>query len=457
MQQKFILYTKKLFFCLIFALCVVSIFAQKTKKDARKQPEWVTNRPISNEYYIGISAAIKKGFLVAEYTAKAQQNASSDLAASISIKIESNSALKVIQSNTSEEQRFISEIKSSLQLELEGYEIVDTWEDGEYYWVYYRLSKQKYARLKELKKQQAIEAAYSNYLQAEKWKKEKLFTNAISEYAKALSILENYLGESTHIIIEGKKVDIATECFSQITDIIRNTKIVPPLQRMDFIRGVEIAPEMLIFTVKDENDNPLVGTPIKVNFSASGLQNDNELSNSYGQIVVHIDKINSASKTETLTLSLDINALTKSISSNLIKSIVRKIKPQLFDYKVNISLPSIKIETTSADANSEYEIEKYIKEVFGQVLENQFKIVENTCDFNIRISSEIRLQNTVEVKATVTSNIVINNSLGDVLYQKRIEKIGISNTESQAIELAKIEIEKTIKRMVKGEILKAVF
>ena len=42
---------------------------------------------------------------------------------------------------------------------LEGFEPVDLYENESSYWVYYRISKATYVEKKELKKQQALEAA----------------------------------------------------------------------------------------------------------------------------------------------------------------------------------------------------------------------------------------------------------------------------------------------------------
>ena len=55
------------------------------------------------------------------------------------------------QSGMSEEQSR-SEIQALTKADLEGYELVDTWDNGNEYWVYYKLSKKIHNANIQLKK-----------------------------------------------------------------------------------------------------------------------------------------------------------------------------------------------------------------------------------------------------------------------------------------------------------------
>ena len=55
------------------------------------------------------------------------------------------------------EEELKSEIRSTTEAELDGYELVEQWQDKKEYWIYYRLSKVKYQVAREEKVNRAIE------------------------------------------------------------------------------------------------------------------------------------------------------------------------------------------------------------------------------------------------------------------------------------------------------------
>lgn len=98
----------------------------------------------------------KKGFTPADYMANAQQQALGDLASNISTNIESSSVLSVIETKYHIGENYSKEITASTSHQLEGYELVETWEDENFYWAYYRLSKSHYAKIREEKKYKVL-------------------------------------------------------------------------------------------------------------------------------------------------------------------------------------------------------------------------------------------------------------------------------------------------------------
>ncbi|HCX99489.1 MAG TPA: hypothetical protein DG754_05045, partial [Bacteroidales bacterium] len=101
-------------------------------------PDWVPNRPTSQLYYYGVGAA-RKTLDVSQYQQAARQNALADMANEISINISSNSVIHAFESNLNFTEDFSSTIRAQTQQDLEGYEQVDSWDDVNNYWVYYRL------------------------------------------------------------------------------------------------------------------------------------------------------------------------------------------------------------------------------------------------------------------------------------------------------------------------------
>lgn len=78
-----------LFSILIVLLSVsCSVTKKSVNSDLPVYPDWIENRPISNDYYIGIAKVFKNKF---DYSSIAKQNALIDLSSEISVKLSSAS------------------------------------------------------------------------------------------------------------------------------------------------------------------------------------------------------------------------------------------------------------------------------------------------------------------------------------------------------------------------------
>ena len=74
-----------LFSILVILLSVSCSWTKKSVKiDAPVYPDWIQNRPLSNDYYIGIAKALKNK---SDYSSIAKQNALMDLSSEISVKL----------------------------------------------------------------------------------------------------------------------------------------------------------------------------------------------------------------------------------------------------------------------------------------------------------------------------------------------------------------------------------
>lgn len=104
-------------------------------------------QPSNNGFkYIGVGFAEKgKG---TNYQIEAKKNALYDLTSEIKVNISSNSVLYTVQNNSNFNENFNSLIKLSNTDNIEGYTLVDSYENDKQYWVYYQLDKQEYANLK---------------------------------------------------------------------------------------------------------------------------------------------------------------------------------------------------------------------------------------------------------------------------------------------------------------------
>ena len=95
---------------------------------AKKKPDWVISRPINQNYYIGIGVAEKSKDNL-DYIQIAKDNALKNLASEININVSGDVISKVIEKSGISQDEIKSEIRTSTTANLEGYEVVGTYED----------------------------------------------------------------------------------------------------------------------------------------------------------------------------------------------------------------------------------------------------------------------------------------------------------------------------------------
>ena len=166
-----------------FILALAFLFLLPLNADAKKKPAWVKQRPNDPAYYIGIAMVPKQGSAV-DYRESARGAALKLMSSEIQVNISSNSVLKKIETDYQYKESYESKLQASVEQTLEGYEVL-TWENRKEYWVMTRLSKEKYARAKQMKLDKAKMMAGSYLSDAQK---------AIDNY-DAYSAL-NLLGQS---------------------------------------------------------------------------------------------------------------------------------------------------------------------------------------------------------------------------------------------------------------------
>ena len=91
--------------------------------------------------------------------AVAKANALDNLSREIRVQVQSTSSMNTLQVNDWLSESFQQQSTSSTNEDLEGFELVDTYNDGQTVSVYYRLNKAEHARIQAIKRQEAMNVA----------------------------------------------------------------------------------------------------------------------------------------------------------------------------------------------------------------------------------------------------------------------------------------------------------
>ncbi|MDL2261877.1 LPP20 family lipoprotein [Bacteroidales bacterium OttesenSCG-928-I21] len=419
------------------------------------KPDWVLAKPQTSSYYVGVSSAPKKGYSPGEYIQSAQQKALADMAASISVTIESSSVLSRIEDNYKLYENFSSEINATTNQSLENYELVSSWEDENYYWVYYRLSKNVYKEQKERKKQQILSESKNKLRQADDLLAKGSYYSAFQFYADAFNVLKPYLGESTQTEINGKSEDLGNYIFTKLAEFINDISIKFAKSEIVAKKAVNLDADIFAFSVLYKTNNTMSNIPVKINFTGSGLLRNSEISDSDGKIFCSIKKINSSPGVETLSASVDVLALSKVATDPMIRNIIKNIPATENKVRVKVEKPTIKIISSEKSFGKELNNEK-LKKAFQSVLGSEFVFaIDDEYDFLLDITSNTTKneQRGRDQSVAINYTFVLTDISGKNIFRKSSSNSYYGVSFEEANTKAYSEISTTIERFIAKDLI----
>ncbi|TXI80890.1 MAG: hypothetical protein E6Q44_05765 [Flavobacteriales bacterium] len=237
-----------LFRCLPFALLLAcgggkKVVETPAQDPAVQRPAWVGARPQSDAYYIGIGMANKNRPEVLE---TAKKNALNDLASEISVKVESNSLLYTLDRKNQFDETFTGTIRTSSNEQLEGFELVESWENASEYWTYYRLSKVEHARLKNEKKAGAVRNAIDLHTRSRQSLGTGDLRAAFDQELRALLAMKEYWGENDAVEMEGRQVQLVNELYAGLQNLTTNVRLTVLPERCELSYANGFKRELLI-------------------------------------------------------------------------------------------------------------------------------------------------------------------------------------------------------------------
>ncbi|MES2780504.1 MAG: LPP20 family lipoprotein [Bacteroidota bacterium] len=226
-------------FAYIFFIASTLLVACKGNKGMKVKPDWVHNRPTNENYYVGVGIASKLNNPF-DYQQIAKKNALNDLISEIKVTVSANSVLSQFQDNTQFKQQFESDVKITALNTIEEFNVVDSWEDKDYFWIYYRLSKEEFKDIRRRKLLAAIQKAEDYYTLSEAMPREQL-VQSIRLRIKALVALQSYLGEDVQTTFHGKNVFLVNELVNSIQHDLYEIQLKSTLQTLNGKIGKPIA------------------------------------------------------------------------------------------------------------------------------------------------------------------------------------------------------------------------
>jgi hypothetical protein len=300
------------FFLTILACSPQMAQSQRKKKkqpveEAKPKPEWVKAKPITPAYYVGIGYSSTR---VPNYQQSAKSSAFEDLLSEIKVNISSTSVLYQMDKKNTFKDEYESTIKSTVRNEIEDFEIVDTYENPQEagYWVYYRLSKSKYADQKRKKLEGAVAVAKDFFQKAELAEQDGQTGTAIDFYAKTILALKDYWAENVQTDLNGKSLMLSNESYTRIQQILDKVILTTPSANIQLKKQTTQTPSIPLKVTY--NNQPQRGFPILVNYISN---KQDYTTTEKGELSILLDKISGVRNSFTVNISVDI---AKIISGN---------------------------------------------------------------------------------------------------------------------------------------------
>ncbi len=388
-------------------------------------PNWVAQKPIDASYYSGIGMAAKNS---GDYLSIAKNNALNDLASEISVQIKSTSVLYQVEQN----EKFREEFRANTRLKslenIEGFELVSTYENPREYWVYYRLSKVEYNALKKARKEMAINKAVDYYEKAIGFKANTQYDDALIYGIKALEAIKAYLGDGLKTTINDSEVYLGNELFTFLTETVNEINISALMQSIDITRGQTLDQEFLSFTVTGSNFSGISELPIYFYYSGHRLKNNELITDANGVVNYPLSKIVSKNATEYLQANLNLVSITKEATDDpIVSKLVAKISGSEARIKIKIKKPVVFIKSVESNLGEELSSPVLASTFKNEFLKADFSVTDNpeNADFLLEIKSTTERISTGSgfFSASLNADFKLYDRQLNLLYTRQLNQL----------------------------------
>jgi len=393
----------------------------------KPKPEWVNNRPVNTDFYVGVGTVSKSNHKT-DYQQIAKKNAMDDLVSEIKVTVSTNSVLKSVQNNMQFNQQFNSTTKITALNTIEKFDVVDSWENENEFWIYYRLSKADYEEMKRRKMQAQIDRA-ENFLQrADQLNIHIDFIQMLHMKIQALATLQNYLNEPITSSYKGNAVNLQDAIFNSIQDQLYEIKYKTSV---DELKGVIGKPLPVFNTTALLNDGSMIpNLPLKAGSDGANAEAYDHIETDRSGIATFTKaKVRGAGSTQFLRVVVDVETIILSDSLNyLVKSILLSMQPPPVSIKV--AADPLKIFVIADEQNLSKPLDQTAVEpvLKKELADNGCVLVakRNDADYVIRINS-----NTVSLGVLwgimLSSEFSVTLSLEDAKTGIKVYNDGIQN------------------------------
>ena len=310
------------------------------------RPEWVFSRPIDGSYFIGIGSSNKKAHLT-DYSLVAKKNALTDMSSEITVNVSGESFYHTIDNNFDYSEEFQSMVRSTFKEEITDYEIVDSWENENEFWIFTRISKSEHVRLKNLKKTKVLDQSYANYKTGLTYKTEGKLTDALDLFSKGLLNMKEYWSENNLYLAGNENLFLDNALYEQIRKICSELELISSENTFNLSYKNGFSNSVSIAVKNQEYFIP--NLPVFYKFTNRPYAREKKLyTNPDGIINIFGENFTEDTRNFELKIWVDYDELFKNDSSPEISELLTAgINNKMLNIPARIIMPSIYLRTNS--------------------------------------------------------------------------------------------------------------
>ena len=391
------------------------------------KPAWLIEHPVNPNYYIGIGSASKNQY-GAEAQKSAQDLALADLASQITVKITSDIVTTLIERGAITEDEYLATARSEAMADLEGHELVDTWQDGNYQYAYYRLSKAQYAAIQARKRESALAMSTDFLLKARAANDLSNFSESFNATIQAFIPLLPYLNEALKVEFEGQSIILSNEINTQLHSLLSDIELSPNTSNVSAKLGQPLKSKLTI-TATQGDGKKLRGLPLSAHFvKGSGELVASLNTGSQGVATLQVTNITAALKLQVIQVSVDLEKLLAVDISPLLTSIIGSIPQASTRIILDVSNPTIYLESSevyNGQARKQLQIEPKLKNHF---ITQGFHFVDSPSQADWQMTLNATASKGTEYSGMFTSFAdvslnVIDRNTGNEIYKNSLSRV----------------------------------
>ena len=410
--------------------------SNQSKNTTDPIPSWVQKRPSQNEFYLGIGSASKLSHPF-DYSSIAKQTALEELANEISVRINANSVLSQAEDKNGFEEAYQSQINLKSQIELEGFDVYDSWENAERFYVYYRLNKREWLERQEAKKKAALSQSQDWYFKALRADSLHRAEEALNYYVKALEAIDQYLGEPLEWINpQGVTTYYGNEVYYHLAGLVQGLQVNSEIDKKQLKQGTLQSDEIFEFYLINSQGMAAVGLPVLVKYSEQLSRGTTLISDNTGNVAYPIPIIQSGKRTQYIQSRFDADQWLKEVTDNrLVRGILEGLSKKVKETIVELDVLPPTFSVISVEKNLGQTMTNPLlgPTVRSILLENGFATDSENPDYEIRIETDSDSSGTSRNMATsfLSGSMIILSSGKEVFRTSFHEVKGVQlNYES---------------------------
>ena len=391
-------------------------------KEAQR-PEWVSSRPIAPGYYIGIGMASKAR---PDHAESVKKNALNDLASEISVNVEGNSLLYTLDRKGQFDASFTNSIRTTTNEQIEGFELVDVWENANEVWNYYRLSKAEHARVKADRKARAIGTAQDLYARAQASLTAGDLRGALDQDLRALIAMKAYWGENDMVDVNGRQVPLANELYADLQRLTSSVHFTILPERCILDHANDFERELLVTasfrnggTVQD-----LIQLPVKLAFpGATGLVTEMKTTDAEGQVRSIISRVDVTAQAKELLVKLDMDRLVSpELEPALVKALLASLTVPEARAVIDVVMPKVHMRASETNLGVPVGDAGLSAVVREEMTKRGFRFVDRPQEAELLLNLNASTRQGGEASGFFTAFLDVNYSLrdrktGDVVHE----------------------------------------